>query len=75
MDYPTGQIIATDATAILVVKAIKSACPWVPVYCQLISPLSRVRDSQHAWPPQYIPMHVLALTLPVRFIIGQNGTK
>ncbi len=34
-----------DATAVLMVKAIKSGCPWVPVFCQLISPHS----TKHTW--------------------------
>lgn len=34
-----------DATAVLMVKAIKSVCPWVPVFCQLISPSS----TKHTW--------------------------
>lgn len=37
--------LTTDATSVLIVKAIKSVCPWVPVFCQLVSPRSTI----HTW--------------------------
>lgn len=37
--------IESDAAAVLMVKAIKSTCPWVTVFCQLIRPNSTVRGT------------------------------
>jgi hypothetical protein len=39
------EVMTADATAVLMVKAIKSVCPWVVVYCQLISPQNTI----HSW--------------------------
>lgn len=54
---PGFQIVATDATAILMVKAIKSSCPWIPVFCQLISPMSRVSSKFPLWDRKSIILH------------------
>lgn len=41
--------MTTDATAILIVKAIKSTVPWVTVYCQLVNPLNKMHSSWAEW--------------------------
>lgn len=42
-------VVGRDMKAVLMVKAIKSVSPWVPVFCQLVDPANKIHGAWCGW--------------------------